>query len=174
MITRESLQEKYIKLETIDLLEIFANKQDHTELAVSVAHAELRKRQIPEDEINSYQSVFTHENEPIVLKNYLVDLKIWQKLVFYFIWIPRLRIYFNYNFSPGGYILKSNQSNYYSITGFIFFIVAMIISTNYGCPFYIIWIAGLLVSYIFDMLYNKQRQIDGLQKKVNEGKILEW
>jgi hypothetical protein len=174
MISRENLEKKYISLETIGLPEIFSNKDDYTELAASVALAELKKRQVPEEQINSYKPVFTQKNEPEVLTNYLVDLELWEKVAFFIIWIPRLRSYFTYNFQSKGYILKSNQSNYYSISGFIFCMTAIVISNNFDYPFFAMWVIGLIISYMFDILYNKQRQIDGLQKKVSEGKVLKW
>jgi len=47
-----------------------------------------------------------------------------------------------------------------------------IISSQYHYPFVTMWGAGFLLAHAFDILYNKQRQIDGMQKKVDEGKVL--
>ncbi|MCR8556192.1 hypothetical protein KXD93_00980 [Mucilaginibacter sp. BJC16-A38] len=174
MVTRESLQKEYIKLETIDLLEIAANKVDYTKLASSVAKDELIKRQISEEEINGHEPIFTHKNSSEILANYRADLRPWQKVIFYFIWVPRLRSLFTYNFQQGGYVLKSNQSNYYSVAGVLFCIIAVIITNNSDYSFFAMWPIGLAITYIFDILYNKQRQIDGLQKAVDEGKELKW
>ena len=172
MVTYESLQEQYTKLEVFDLLEIYTNKEAYTELAQSVALEELKKRKVPKQDIDSYKPVLIEQNDPEVLKNYLIDLKLWQKIVFYFVWIPRIRSYFTYNFAPEGFILKSNQCNFYSVIGFVFCMLSGIISSQYHYPFVTMWGAGFLVAHAFDILYNKQRQIDGMQKKVDEGKVL--
>ena len=74
MVTYESLQEQYTKLEVFDPLEIYTNKEAYTELAQSVALEELKKRKVPKQDIDSYKPVLIERNDPEVLKNYLIDL----------------------------------------------------------------------------------------------------
>jgi hypothetical protein len=109
MVTEQDLQEKYAGMQTDDLLEITANRPDYTDLAVSVALDELKRRKIPEGEIRNYKSVITHEIDQNVLDNYLIDLSFFQKLEFFTVIIPliRKRFHIHYDFISTGYVLKS-------------------------------------------------------------------
>jgi len=86
MVTQEELQKKYTTLATADLLEILANKPDYTQTAIDAAQRELRTRNVSEIDIKSYKSpIETHKEILLEDKSYLVDLAIWQKVIFYFI-----------------------------------------------------------------------------------------
>lgn len=172
MVTEQDLKEKYSGMQTKDLLEITANKSDYTELAVFVVLEELKRRKIPLEEISSYKSAFTHEINRKVLDNYLFDLKIFQKLEFFTVAIPLIRkkFHFQYPFLFKGYVLKSQQGNYYLVSGTCFLIASAILSNVSSIPFLIVWITGFILSYLFDIGYNKERQIADLQKKVEDGK----
>jgi hypothetical protein len=68
-----------------------------------------------------------------------------------------------------GYALKYQQQNYYSIVGFSLFVVSILSTNLYRESFLYIWISGFLVAYLFDVGYNKNRQIYILQEKVEQG-----
>src|ERR1700743_305384 len=112
MISRESLIEKYVKMEDADLLIILASKDDYTEMAKSVAYDELLRRGIYDSDIKELLSGVSYEYSPIILKNYKTDLKLWQKIAFFLIWFPYIRKMLNYNFHEQGFVLKSRQANY--------------------------------------------------------------
>jgi len=172
MVTEQDLHEKYAGMQTDDLLKITANKSDYTDLAVSVALGELKKRKVPEGEIKSYKSAITHEIDKNVLDNYLFDLNIFQKLEFFTVIVPLIRKRFriHYDFISTGYVLKSQQGNYYLVSGTCFLIGSAIVSNISGMPFLAGWITGFVLSFLFDIGYNKEQQITALQKKVEEGK----
>jgi hypothetical protein len=172
MVTQESLKEQYAKFDNIELLEITANKKGYTELAISVALTELKKRGIPNDEIRNYKSVLPQQPDELLVKNYLADLNLFQKIIFYILWIPTIRDYFTTNFQPGGYVLKYQQSNYYSILGFVFTFLSLL-ATQYPNQTYIaVWCGGFLASYLFDIYVNRERQITDLQKRLKDGKSM--
>jgi len=83
MVTEESLREKYAQLETVDLLEIAANKPDYEELAVIVAMDELKKRNVPAADIANYKSLFKYDPDEKTLENYFIDLNFFQKFLSY-------------------------------------------------------------------------------------------
>nr|WP_067054351.1 hypothetical protein [Mucilaginibacter sp. L294] len=172
MVTQESLQEAYAKFDTIDLLEIVANKNGYTELAVSVALAELRKRNVTNDEIRNYKSVFPQQNDELLVKNYLTDLNLFQKIIFYILWIPRIRSFFTMDFQSDGYVLKSQQSNYYSILGFVFCFLALATSQYPNQTYIAVWCGGFIASYLFDICFNRDKQITDLQKRLEDGKSM--
>ena len=159
MVDRESLQEKYATLNTADLLEITSNKPNYTELAVAVALEELKKRNIPEVEIKSYISVLAYKPDQKTIDKYFVDLNIFQKLLNYSVIIPLIKRRFrssdDVSFLMDGYLLKDQQANYYVVAGVIFAIIGAILSNVYNSSFLIVWLSGLVISFLSDIGYNK-------------------
>ncbi|MEO6849461.1 MAG: hypothetical protein ABI203_01955 [Mucilaginibacter sp.] len=174
MVTEEDLQEQYSKMETADLLGITANKSGYTDLAISVAMKELKSRKVPEKEIRERGDVIYKQANKYWIENCLFDLSFSQKVVYYFIlWIPRTRKYYSDNFRQNGYFLKLNQSNYYSFLGFIFFIGTFICGFTFNSLFLLFstWPAGFLLSYLYDVNFNKLRQTTNLQKMKDDGEL---
>jgi len=171
MITRESLQERYAKKPTEKLLEIMDHQHNYTELAVSVAEEELAKREVTEEEVQNYEAEQLHKIETYIEKNICDDLTLVQKNLFYFIWVPILNFPFKMNFRQDGYLLKLKQANYYSLLGFLFFMVAGILSAIFdfsNITSLAIWITGYILAYLFDEYFNRQQQIKRLQKKFDQ------
>ena len=173
-MTEESLQEQYAKMKTTDLLGITANKSGYTELAISIAINELKNREIPEDQIRKSGAAIHEQENKFWMENCLFDLSFSQKLAYYFIlWIPRVRVYFIKYFKKNGYLLKNNQSNYYSILGFLFLMITFISSELSNSVFLLfsVWPLGFLLSYLYDINFNKERQLDNLKKIKDEGEL---
>lgn len=172
MVTREDLQEKYANLPNEKLLEIIDRKFDYTELAILVAIEELGKRNVSEKEITNYKDEKIKTVHSFIRKNIAYDLSIVQKNLFYFIWFPLLNYAFKMNFRDDGYVLKLQQANYYSLLGFIFFMIDSGICGSQGFSiliFIALWIVGFLVTYAFDEYFNRQRQIKRINKMFNPG-----
>ncbi|BAU54523.1 hypothetical protein [Mucilaginibacter gotjawali] len=171
MIDRGSLKEKYATMATDDLLEITSNKSDYTELAVSVALEELKKRNVAEAEIKSYVSVLAYKPDQTVINNHFVDLNIFHKVGNYTLVIPIIKHRAYSDFCRyTGFALKKRQANYYLVTGTTFLIIAIILAANYQASFLLIWASGFSISFLFDIGYNKTRQIGQIREKVDEGK----
>jgi hypothetical protein len=175
MVTNESLREQYSKMLTEDLLEIAKDKVGYTELANTVALEELKRRKVASEEIAKYEPLARKINAP-TRENCLVDLEFPKKLFyFYVLWFPKARHFYSPNFMQNGYILKSNQSNYYSVLGFISIIATFIIvgSLYYNSivAFLAVWITLFFLSYLFDVYFNRQRQMRNIQKAVDSGEI---
>ena len=175
MVTEESLREQYSKQLTEDLLEIAKDKVGYTELANAVALEELKRRNVTAEEIDKYEPL-AREIDAATKENCVIDLELTKKLLyFYVLWFPKARYFYSPNFMQNGYILKSDQSNYYSVLGFISIVATFVIvdSTNYNSSlaFFLIWIALFLLSYLFDIYFNRQRQIRNIQKAVDSGEI---
>jgi hypothetical protein len=109
MVTQESLKEQYAKFDNIELLEITANKKGYTELAISVALTELKKRGIPNDEIRNYKSVLPQQPDELLVKNYLADLNLFQRSFFIFFGSRQLGIISLRISSPVGMCLNINN-----------------------------------------------------------------
>ena len=171
MATQQSLEKQYAKLETVDLLEIVSRKDDYIELANAVALQELKNRDIPTEEINSYQSVFAFIPTADDVKNHLTDINWFHKLFCYLVLIPRLRIALSGSFIKYHQTLKAQQASYYTVMGIVFFIIAIPVSINFNSSYFItIWLAGFVITYLFDMGYNRERQTGNIQKLLDEGK----
>ena len=175
MVTKEGLREQYSKMLTEELLEIAKDKIGYTELANTVALGELKRRKVSSEEITKYESSAHKINAP-TRENSLVDLEFSKKLLyFYVLWFPKARHFYAPNFMQNGYILKKDQSNYYSVLGFIS-IVATFVSVdglyfNSIIAFWVVWTVFFLLSYLFDVYFNRQRQMRNIQKAVDSGEI---
>jgi DNA-directed RNA polymerase subunit K/omega len=166
-MTREELQKTYSKLSVQELLEIVDNKFDYTETAVKVALEEIAKRNISETDIKDYKTEQIEKVTKVIKQYILDDLTLIQKNFFFFIWIPLVTFPFKQNFSDDGYILKLKQANYYSLLGFIFFMITGIASAVYDLANLTslgIWILSFLPAYSFDEFFNRGRQIKKLKK----------
>ncbi|WP_460694746.1 hypothetical protein [Mucilaginibacter puniceus] len=153
-----------------ELMNIIDNKFDYTDLAVTVAIEELAKRKPTEEDIKNYKDNIIATVDTFISKNIEVDLNNFQKLLFYIIWIPIITYPFKANYSDDGYELKLRQSNYYSLAGFIFFMVAGILSVPLDASnllSFIMWFAGFIPAYLFDEYFNRQRQITKLRRLFN-------
>ena len=171
MITEEDLQKKYSKLSNNELMEIIDNKFSYTELALSVVFKEMSKRNISEGDVKIYKDKKIKEAENFIAKNIMDDLTFFQKNLFFYVWFPFLNFLFKRSFIDGEYILKLKQANYYSLFGFIFFVIAIIIQfkANFSTyTFWIIWILSFPIAYYFDEYFNKQNQIRKLSRMFNQ------
>lgn len=160
MITKEGLEIKYSAMSNDELLEIMDNKHSYTDLAISVALAEISKRNISENEITRYKEKQLAGFEREIKKNFIDDLKVYQKLLFYLFWLPLFTFAFKINYARDGYVLKRKQASFYSWCGFIVFVVAVLLedfinlSDLNSCIFIILCFPGVLY---YDHTVRKQK-----------------
>lgn len=104
------------------------------------------------------------DREEQALTKAIVDLSIFIKAVSYFFFFLHFPRYGRslLSFDPDS-ILKRQQANYYLVTAISFLIIAVIVANNYNVSFLLLWCAGFGLSYLFDIFYNKQRQIDDIK-----------
>ena len=174
MLAKEELQTTYALLSTEKLMEIIDNKFGYTELAIALAFEELAGRKISEEEIKTYKERQLVKLNAYIRKNISDDLSLLKKNLFYFVWIP-LNFVFKQRYRQRGYRLKLRQANYYSFTGFIFFLVALAFYADgfANIDVLAIWISGFIPTYLFDEFFNRQKQIKKLQQMFdsnNEGR----
>lgn len=166
MITKEELEKRYEKLSNKELLDIIDNKFRYTELAIVVALEEISKRKLNENDIKTYKSNKEKEFNSLVIKYIGDDLSFFQKIFFFFIWLPFLNFPMRRVFFENNYVLKLKQANYYSWAGFIFCLLASFISSKYfdnsNITMIIIWMICFVLPYLFDKKFNRQRQIKKL------------
>ena len=170
-MTREELEKQYATLSIDELLEIVDRKFGYTELAIMIAIEEMGKRKISEEDILKYKEQQIREAEKFVIRNIVDELSIFQKNLFYFIWVPLITFPFKRNFREDGYILKLKQANYYSILGFVFFMLTGFLSGVYGFSILtslVILILFFLPVYAFDEYFNRQRLKEKLDKIFKE------
>ncbi|WP_276503428.1 hypothetical protein [Terrimonas pollutisoli] len=170
-MAREELQKTYSKLSTEELLEIIDRKFDYTDTAVSVALEEISKRKVDEDEIKNYKEDQLQKIEKSVKGIILDDLTLFQKNFFFFIWIPLFTFPFKQNFKDDGYVLKLKQANYYSLIGFIFFMLTAFFSVSYDFENLTslgLWILSFPIANSFDEFFNRQRLIKRLRRFINQ------
>src|SRR5690606_31480277 len=175
-INEEGLKKRYIELSNNELFEIIDNKFGYTDLAVKLAIRELSRRDISENDVHSYKSKLIEDFEESVLKIVHYDLKMYQKVLFYIFWLPILNFAFKINFREKKEYLKLKQANYYSLLGFIFFMITGIVSvvfdfSNWSSLF--LWLASLIPTYVFDETLNRERFIKKLNDKFQWNEVNE-
>src|SRR5438270_13419468 len=150
-MTAEELSETYSSLSTKELLDIIDNKFDYTELAVAVALSELSKRNLSEQDIKEYKDDKLEEAKEFIKKNFIDDLNVVQKTLFFFIWFPLFTFPFRQNLRDDGFVLKLKQARYYSWCGFIFMIVsdtAAKILDSSTAGFLALWVLGFILTLV--------------------------
>jgi len=176
-MTPEELKKTYSSLSTSQLLEIVDSKFEYTELAVSIALAELATRNISEEEIKDYKHEQIEKVDSFIKKNIYEDLNIFQKIWFYFMWIPVINFITKMNFRDAGAVLKIKQANYYSWCGFIFCAASAIIAISFDplneWLIYLFWILGFVITTAFDETVNRKRQIEKLEAMFEKSKVIE-
>jgi hypothetical protein len=184
MPTEEELEKTYSLMDTGDLAFMMANKENYTDLAIEVAARELKKRKITPEDIKALPRI-EDPYKMLWMENCLFDLKTYSKAGFYFLWLPLLimrRILSGSDYEPAweayrtnGYILKSQQSSFYQITGFIFFFIALIMGNAMQpfnlWPLFITWCLGFAIVFLFDIGYNRQRLTNKLNSHKETGQL---
>lgn len=169
-MTADELKETYAKLSTEELLEILDNKFDYTDLAVSVALAELSSRKISEEDITTYKTAQVSKVVERVRRNISDDLSLLQKNLFFFFWLPIITFAIKQNFREDGYLLKLRQANYYSLIGFVSFIAITIATVSYdlsNLTSLAFWILCFIPACFFDEYVNRKAQIERLRKELD-------
>jgi len=188
MPTEEELEKTYSQMATDDLLYMMARKGDYTGEAIDAATRELQRRKVSPTEIKSAHAI-EDPYKKLWMENCLYDLTIWQKAAYYFLSLPvwigyriiRLNSFGYYrsgwaSYKPQGFILKSQQSAYYQITGIAFFVLSIILyhATTIGggaIIFFSTWILGFGLSFVFDLAYNRQRLSGKLRDAIDAGEL---
>jgi len=171
MITKEELERTFSNMNNHELLEIIDRKFEHTELAVLVALQELSKRNLSEDDIFAYKAEKVEKVNKFFRQNIIDDLNLIQKNLFYFIWLPFFTFPIKRNFIEDGCVLKLKQANYYSFLGLAAFIIVCILNASYDLSLSIsfaLMVALFIPTYFFDEFFNRQKQIERLQKRFRE------
>jgi hypothetical protein len=167
-MTREDLEKQYAGFSTNELLEIVDRKFDYTELAVTVALAEISKREISEETLKEYKDLKISMAKESIRKIVIDDLKVGYKIFFFFIWIPLLNFPFKQNYRDGNFVLKLSQAKYYSFLGFLFMMLAAFLTGLYDLSTLTtltIWFISFLPAYAFDEFFNRKRLIQSLRAR---------
>ena len=170
-MTKEDLEKQYAALSTNELLEIVDQKFDYTDLAVTVALAEISKRGVPEEAVKEYKDLQISKIKESVQKIIIDDLKVGYKIFFFFIWFPLLNFPFKQNYRDGNFVLKLSQAGYYSGLGFLFMMLTGLVSGLYDLSTLTavtIWFSSFLPAYAFDEFFNRRRLIQSLLTRYDE------
>ncbi len=165
MITKEELSDKYTSLSNEELLDIVDNKSGYTKLALIAALEELAKRKVSGEEVKKYKEGKLNKAMEDMRKKYVDGLSLLQKHLFYFICIPLINFAFKQNFRDDGYVLKLRQANYYTFCGFLFLMLAVLISVTFNLSSIQtlgVWLLGIIPTYAFDQFFYRQRLVKKL------------
>lgn len=123
-ISKEEIQKRYSSFSDKDILEIIANKNDYTEVAISVAYEELNKRNIALEDAESYSQEVKEEKKRIIENKRLGFISKLFYYLFSFTGMGFLTAYLNReDYKKKGSVYKGKQILYYSLfgVGFMFF-----------------------------------------------------
>ena len=156
-MSKQDLARKYAESPVSELLEIIENKQHYTNEAIVAAIEELSLRKITTDEIAKLKAEQAATLKEKGVKQYVSRLNIWQKHLFFFLWIPLLTFPFRQNFRDSGHYMKLKQANYFSLLGFLSMMLSTYITIQYNLSnisFWLILIPAFGITLIFDGVFN--------------------
>ena len=152
--TKEELKKRYSSYSDERLLEVLYNSQEYTPEALEVAKAELKLRDITNEQAKTFVTEKVQAAEEQAVKEKIlsyVPLEFWEKLLFFFIWFSPffLGSALRNNYTEDGLVLKFRQSKLFAIAGFFHVILTFIItdSLNFNET------AGFLLYFGLPVLY---------------------
>ncbi|WP_121807992.1 hypothetical protein [Mucilaginibacter kameinonensis] len=173
MVTKEDLQHKYRQFTTERLLEIIDNPANYTELAVDVAIAEFKSRNVSEEEMTAYHTKQIN-NKVWAFKTYIerninIELNFFQKLFFFFFFLPPLNLSIKLGYRKEEFRLKLRQSNYYSLIGFVSLMLVVVVVVNFNLDISDattlgIWMIFFIPAYLLDGFFNRKARVKKTKK----------
>lgn len=174
-MTREQLEKNYKNFPTSELLKIANTPSDYTPLAVEVAKIELETRDISQEDVEAFENKRRQIRKKMVKVNLEDDLTIWLKAFFYFLFkFPYAADALKDEYKKKGYILKLNQTNYYTVASIVFLLLyglSALIYSSSVVSFFSTWIAGFILAYLYDENFNKENHIRKLKELYPDDKI---
>ncbi|MHA4811108.1 hypothetical protein ACX0G9_23570 [Flavitalea flava] len=163
----EDIQNQCENLSNEQLLLVVNNKRLYTEKIVRAAYQELRKRQIPKEEVIAIEKKHTRRSR-IITGDIHTDILLLEKIALFFLCIPRLGGLIMWDYRKKGYALKTRQTTYFNLMGAAFLLTDILlgmhhISMETGA---IIWIFSFLPTYFFNEYFFKQRTIRNLEARM--------
>lgn len=169
MVTKEDLEIRYAALSNSELMDIIDRKFEYTELAVTVAIQELGKRDVNEQDVANYkEKVFTEFHDEIQ-KNFVDDLTVTQKLLFfYFFWIPFVTIPIKNNFVRDGFLLKRSQAGFFSIMGFAACFISILLVSVSSVLTYTIFILLGFLTLQYDLIIRRKKRMQTVYEQIKQ------
>ncbi|MBS1662802.1 MAG: hypothetical protein JST68_17285 [Bacteroidetes bacterium] len=166
-MTVEEIKAQCETLSNEELYTIVHNKIRYNYTIVSVAQAELKRRKISKDEHKSLTNEQTRRSK-VIVGDIHEDVLLWEKILFFFIPVPRFHTLVMRDYRRKGYVLKVKQSAFFNLAGTALFFVLLI---GIGIPFSLIvagglWVVGFLVTYFLNQYYFKGRTIRRLAARM--------
>jgi hypothetical protein len=157
MISQKDLEEKYAGYSNEELLDVLRNKEGYTALAAELAQEELSRRKVTNEEITVIEEEHKKNVEHFLVNYARVEMDFVQKCFFYFIWIPLVHFVVKQRLREDGYLLKAKQAGYYSVMGFLFFMLAVVALTSWPEIIGLLtWPIGLLVAVCLEKSFVKR------------------
>lgn len=173
-MTIDEIKARCETLSTEQLYSIVNNKIRYTEVIVRVAQQELKKRNPTKDEIASFKKEQARLDK-IIDGDIHEDLVIWEKIIMFFTFIPRIHFLVLRDYRKKRFILKIKQAGYYMTAGGISFLILLManlenfVSVRTGA---ILWAAACVAAIIYNQYYFKARTIRGLAARMdNNGPV---
>ena len=160
-MTVDEIKARCESLSTEELYQVVNNKIQYTEIIVRIAQEELRRRSPTKEQISRFKKGQVRQAKKID-GDIREDLMLWEKIVFFFIFIPRFHYLVLRDYRKRHYLLKVRQAGYFMVTGGGFFLLFMLIGAE---KFFslktaiILWASGFLGAYAFNYYYFKARII---------------
>jgi hypothetical protein len=156
-MTIGEIKTKCESLSTEELYFIVNNKIRYTETIVRVAQQELRNRNPTREEINHFKKVQARRAK-VIDGDIHEDLLLWEKILFFFIFIPRFHFLVLRDYRKRKYVLKVRQAGYFMVAGAVFFLPILLVGAERFFSLKtaaILWAASFPVAYAFNYYYYK-------------------
>jgi hypothetical protein len=169
-MTIDEIKARCESLSTEELHFIVNNKIQYTEVIVRVAQQELKKRNPTKEELARFKKEQAQRNK-IIDGDIHEDLMLWEKIVFFFIFIPGLHALVMRDYRKRRYILKVRQARYYMTLGAISCLVLILANVENFLSLKIaaiLWAAAYLATHVYNYYYFKARTIRNLAERMDD------
>ena|ERR1700744_3562656 len=170
-MTIDEIKARCESLSTEELHFIVNNKIQYTEVIVRIAQQELKKRNPTKEEIARFKKEQAQWKK-IIDGDIHEDLMLWEKIVFFFIFFPRIHFLVMRDYRKRRYILKIKQAGYYMTVGGISFLILLTTNLEKFLSLQtavIVWACACLAAHIYNHYYFKAKTIRRLAERMNNG-----
>ncbi len=162
----EEIQQQCEALSNEELFLVVNNKRLYNEKIVRAAYQEINRRGLSKQEAKEIEKVLDRQSK-IVTGNIHEDILFLEKFGFYFLCFFRLNRLVTRDYRKKGFVLKVRQATYYTLLGLVFLFSAIGIGQFFHTFLIgaVIWVAGFLLTYLFNRFYFKETTIRRLEAR---------
>ena len=164
----EEIRQQCASLSNEELLLVVNNKRLYTEQIVKIAYQEINKRKLPKQEVKEIEKAQARRSK-VLTGDFLTDLLLFEKIGFFFMFLPNIHRFVLWDYRKKGYLLKVRQAYYFIVSGAAFFLLGLLLFSLHVrlLVCFVFWVLGFVAAFILNQSYFKERIIRWLKSRTN-------